>query len=192
LLVHGAMTRRLLFLAALALVLATVRPARADGFYLGVGLGPGAILDDEIASSFSTEDQVGGRIILGTRNGNFAIEASLFGTDFAPIDATFVETHQSSLSAGAGVKLYMPLGGGLEVYVRGGLDKTWISESDLEGRGYDYGTGVQLALRVFPRMQTAAWLDVGRQVFRLFDSYGNSTDGQLTMITLGFSFGSKL
>ena len=189
----AGMRPRLSALLVIALAGAVAVPAHAEGFYVGVGMGPGATLASEIADHFSTDGQIAGRVIAGTRMGNLAVEASCFGTDFSPYAYDFVaSSSHSSVSVGAGAKLYLPLAHGIEIYARGGLDKTWVSGSDLSGRGYDYGVGVQRSLRLLPGLAGAVWLDVGRQVVRLHPGTGAAIDGQLTMITLGMSFGSKL
>lgn len=188
-------------LLAFATLALAAQPARATGYYFGVGMGDGAELQDDLALAFDTRDQISGRVVLGRRVGPWALEGSFFGTD---MEGTYDGVPYSTLSLGIGVKYYLPLTGRLELYVRGGLNQTTVAAGPgyeyagatadgLNGRGYDYGTGLQYAWRPLPRIQMSVWVDLNRQVLRLNrEAGGDSLDGRMEMVTFGFSFGTEL
>ena len=184
-------------LRALAIALAVLlvpAAAHAGGFYGGFGIGGDARLGKDLADRYDSADQTAGRLMLGRRSGPWAIEGVFFGTDL--ID-TADGQEVSSQSLGADLKYYLPLTSGLELYVRGGLHLARIEgigqETVASGRGFDYGTGLQYAFRMFPALQAAVWIDLTKQAVTLGnDRFGGDMEGEIKMITLGVSIGTGL
>lgn len=185
-----------------AIAAATPGVARGDGYFLGVGVGGDARLGAELAEQFTAEGEASGRIVLGKRMGPWAVEGAFFGTD---VRSRYSDVPYSTLSLGLDLRYFLPLTSRLELYVRAGLNKTWLktwlaaapdssgraSDAGYEGRGLDYGTGLQYAWRP-GKLQFSIWLDFNKQFVRLHDAGRPSLDGELEMVTFGVSFGTAL
>lgn len=168
--------------------------ALADGLYGGVGFGGYARLDGKLAERMDTGSHVGGRIVVGTRDGNVSLEGALFGTDF---EDRLDGSTGSTMSLGVDVKLHVPLFPKLEGYLRGGLNQTSIvgdsGLGDHSGRGYDYGAGLEYRLaggHIMP-IDVTLWLDWNRQVVGLHGP-GADLPGSITMINAGVFIRSRL
>lgn len=190
------------WLVALVLV-ASVGPARADGFYFSEGLG-GARVHDEMAAYLPDAFRV--RIAVGMRHRQWAYEAWMAGnlsTDLYP-DAS----HVSDLTAGGlDLKYIQPIAPHLEVYLRGSA-MVGAGDQALEGwqgRGLGVGAGIQLKgkgsvlgllwwplffTKIGPKMTAALWLDSGYEFYRLHGDKPVAVDAQLSTLTFGFAVGS--
>jgi hypothetical protein len=193
-------------IAAAIVVLVHGRPARAeDSFYLGVGFG-GAKLGGELARTFDTNQEVGGRILTGLRRGETAIEVSFFGTDLHYAGGPPDGSH-STLTLGIGVKQYVPLWRPVSIYGRAGVDYTWLAGCPFKpalppygysGPGWDLGAGVELRWRArvpdehrrtrISGVGASLWLDAGIHRMRLDSADGKPVSGGLSAVNLGFSF----
>lgn len=183
-------------------IVATVtlaRPARADGVYVGVGIG-GARLGGDLDRLFATDGEVGGRFIGGLRFDDTALEMSFFGTDLHDADGGAHGAY-STFSLAIGIKQYVPLTDRIAVYGRVGIDHTWLQNihggqisSTLSGRGFDLGTGVQIDWRWHygrnpnATVGAALWLDAGLQRVRLDHAGEDAISGTLAMVDFGASF----
>jgi hypothetical protein len=164
--------------------------ARADGGYVGAGLGPGAGLDGNISTAFETDDSMNARLAIGQRLGPVALEASLFGAgmvgkgDFAGPGREY-----DTVSLGVDLKYLIGLVGPLEAYPKIGLNRTWLTGGrdaiDYDGWGWDLGAGVQLDFE-----RVAVWLDFTHQRTNLRSDnevYTRRLDGRLNLLALGMS-----
>jgi hypothetical protein len=190
------MRQRLLVtvLAPLAATLALASSAHAGGGYLSGGIGGGAGLDGNIATSFQTDDSNSARFSLGQRIGPVALEASLFGAGLVGRQQ-FVGygSEYDTLSLGVDLKYYFSLVGPLELYPKIGINKTWLlepsdSQHDYDGTGWDIGGGVQFTFDTAASM-VAIWLDYTQQRTDLRDPGKRDLDGRVSMLTLGLSVG---
>ena len=198
---------------ACALVLGlTLAPAaaRADRAYLGLGFHGPARVGGSLGAAFAAVGEVNGRFVGGVRRGDLALEASFFGTDLHVARSepalAGASTH-STLSFGAGLKRYLPLTRNVELFVRGGVDRTLLVPCPdhqepsaklrlerehglgairLAGFGLDYGVGLEVGTRG-PRWAVRAWFDLGGQHVFLADADGARVDGNLVFAKLGVS-----
>jgi len=193
------MPRLVLAGVTMVAVVTLARPARADGAYFGLGAGA-ARLDGDLDRLFDTSGEVGGRFIGGLRFDDTALEVSFFGTDLHDADAGLHGSY-STFSLGLGLKQYVPLNDRISIYGRVGLDHTWLKNlngglrsSDLSGRGFDLGTGMQIDWRwhwgrdASRTASASLWLDVGQQRLRLEDPDRDRITGRIAAVNLGFTF----
>ena len=169
--------------------------ARAGGAYISAGLGNGAGLSGSLDQNFDAKDTSSGRLSLGQRVGPVALEASLFGSDLVgQTRMVGVGGDYSTLSVGVDLKYYVGLVGPLELYGKGGLNKTWLQAPgnmrlNYDGRGWDLGGGLQFTIDL-PVTMAAVWLDYTHQSTDLRDpARTRSLDGGLDMVSLGVSIG---
>ena len=181
-------------LTASTLLLLGVTSAAHAGGYVSLGIGADAEIGGDLAGYFDGEGTSNGRLSVGQRNGPFAIEASLFGTDLNDVSGS--ESDYSTLSLGVDVKYYVSLTGPIEGYGRGGLNKTWlVSDSaapgtlDYEGRGYSLGVGLQYSFRWMPLGEAAIWLDYTHQAVTLHDPARESLEGSVQLLMVGATIG---
>lgn len=197
-------------LATLAVSLPLAAPARADGTYFTMGLGPGEV-SDELGGY--VRDTFHGRFALGHRAGNLAIEGYLAPESDTDVDSPY---GYEALRLGVDARYILPVRAGVQVYVRGGLSKTSATLSsngegryasrDFEGRGVDGGAGVQLRGKVRalgflywplffvpagPKVDAAIFIDHGVEFDRLHAVTGpeRSIDARFTRLTIGFHVG---
>lgn len=186
--------------------------AHADRAYLGLGFHGPARVGGSLGARFAAVGEVNGRFVGGVRRGDLALEASFFGTDLhvagseqAPDGAS---TH-STLSFGAGLKRYLPLTPNVELFVRGGVDRTLLvpcpdrqqaepsaqlglerghdlGATRLAGFGLDYGVGLEVGTRG-PRWAVRAWFDLGGQHVFLDGADGARVAGNLVFAKFGVS-----
>lgn len=202
------MPRALLLTAAAAATLAiAAAPARADGTYFSLGMGPGEVSDQLGAY---VHDTFGARIALGHRVGNLAVEGYI-GPESSTDDTTYLEAVRLGLDA----RYIVPLADGVQLYARGGLvrmDATLGGDYaarglDYEGRGVAGGVGLQLRgkvralgflywpmffLPLGPKVNAALFVDHGTDFYRLHpvDGVGRTFDARITRLTFGFNVGS--
>lgn len=192
-------------IAAAALLVMAAGAAHADGLYYGMGLGGGAELEGDFADRFSGDDEVAGRVVLGRRWGEWAIEGVVFGTDLNVGDGR--TGSYSTVAVGVDARYFIPITGGLELYLRGGLNYTWLEPMDdtvaliyysaYDGRGAAYGTGLQWRSGYVGndtvRVRLAAWADFTKHVAVVRPEYGGGAlRGAFEMLTFGVSVGSDL
>lgn len=176
-----------------ALVLAISSSAYAGG-YLAVGVGSDADIGGDLGGMYSAKGSDHGRLAIGQRTGPLAIEASIFGTGLAPV--TGADGDYSAISLGVDLKYYFNLTGPIEAYGRGGLTKTWLGAdgsgtfgSDMSGRGYALGAGLQYTFRWLPLGEAAVWVDYTHHSVSLHDSDLAVVDGNVKLLTVGLSIG---
>jgi hypothetical protein len=128
--------------------LAISSPAWA-GSYLGVALGSEPGVNDEFVQREGQPSGRSLRALAGIRFGHLSLEGALNG--FTVLTNSFGEKTVYQLSGAA--KLNLPLGNGFEAFARGGLERTWLNQSDavnqaidLMGDGYLVGGGFEYRL----------------------------------------------
>jgi hypothetical protein len=179
--------------------------AHADRISFGVGLGPGAAIDGALDRHFDTDGEIGGRFFAGVRRGDFALEATFFGTDLHRPGAAPDASH-STLSLGADLKRYLQVVPHVELYARGGIDYTWLvpcpgkpraAPLGYAGPGLHLGAGVELGWDLalsqqsrgpIDRLGFKLWGDAWVQESRLSAPDLKPLDARLTAIDFGFSF----
>ena len=167
---------KLVVLAALPLALAATAGSAYAGGYVSAGVGGAPDLGGDL-TMLTTEGR-SGRIALGHGFGALAIEAGLGGFG---VDGGTMMT--ASLSA----KVKTDLVSKLDIYARGGLERTWVRAdgpmADLSGDGKVLGAGLELNL---PGLLTdsALWLELDRQWMQLGPSHGTADT-----LMLGLRFG---
>jgi hypothetical protein len=170
------------------------RAAGAGGGYISGGLGGGADLGGELDAFFTTEEQGSMRLSLGQRVGPVALEASLMHAglvgqrSYVGMDADY-----AALSGGIDLKFFVGLAGPLELYGKGGLDRTWLmapsgSPHDHDGSGWDLGAGLQFTIDT-PAAMFAVWLDFTHLRTTLRNPGSRDLDGRLNTLSLGVSLG---
>lgn len=168
---------------ASAVLLAAAAPAAA-GPYLGLGVGTAPALGDQMPFQPSSRS---GRLELGQRLGPLAIEGAVAG--FELVSARAAEYRSVSLSGGG--KLFFNLQGQLDAFVRGGVERTWLTSAgdmtDYSGDGVYYGGGAELRLAL-PVGATSLWIDYSRHQATLTSGKAE-VDGSSGMWTVGLSVG---
>lgn len=134
--------------AVLAVVfVAATSSAASAGAYVGLGIGTNAISEE---NDRLTEDGRSGRLILGTRFGQFSIEGMLSGYGVALVDQSGNDSMDAYQLSAAG-KFNLPLGSGFEAFGKLGIQHTWIGggsrdDYDVSGRGFLVGAGFEYRL----------------------------------------------
>ncbi|HEY3805408.1 MAG TPA: outer membrane beta-barrel protein [Kofleriaceae bacterium] len=151
------------------------------GPYIGIGIGTGPSLSNNtIASPEQTSRS--GRLLLGysfhVPVGRLSIEgeANTFDLDLNGVP-------MSSTMGGFGLKYSFPLGSGFEVFGRGGLQRTWLSNGVYagDGDGYYLGAGFELRIPIFG----SVFVDYERQAATIDSSTSTTYDESAGMFTLG-------
>lgn len=195
--------RRVLALATATLILTAAGAASAGG-YVGLGFGSDAHISGDMGEHFDADGESSGKFLLGQRLGNFAIEASFFGTDMNGISSltrfSGTDSYTSS-SVGIDVKYHFGLLGPIEGYVRGGLNKTWIGAAageetilDYSGRGMNLGGGAQYRFGIVPGWDAGVFLDYNHQTIELTDPDRPwiDTEGAIGTLSIGVTVGTLL
>jgi hypothetical protein len=204
------MARRLALLPlALALLVLSPRPARADGLYFTEAFG-GSKIRNELGGFVDGAAHV--HAGLGFRARNTSVEG-WFGVDIDSDLDTFGEV--SPLTYGLDLKHAFRVTGRLEAYVRGSVSRMQISDGVLAGyggRGLGVGTGLQVkgkapALALLyppialvclipgvcksmgPMATVALYVDQGYDFYRLHDEDRSSIDAEATRWRVGFAVG---
>lgn len=132
-----------LIAAILAVTLGSAASASAGG-YLGMALGTQPSANDElktVAKPFGRSL----RGLAGLRFANVSLEAALNG-----FDVSTQRGDQTVYQGSVGLKLNIPIGSGLEGFVRGGIERTWLSLGDstfdFTGDGFLIGGGFEYRL----------------------------------------------
>lgn len=176
-----------------ACLLACPAAAHADnGGYFQWGMSPGHRLEGDLARHFDTDDEVGGRLAIGTRSDDTAFELAFFGTDMHPIGVSGYDTYDSStLSLSIGIKQFAAVDDHVDLFARIALDQTWMEPfgeyggDSLSGMGLDYGAGVEAGTR-HDRWGIRFFLDVGQQRNRLRGN-GETYRTTFTAVTAGIT-----
>ena len=136
---------RSLPLLAVALVAASASAASA-GTYLGLGIGTAASghVGSDTSSMGSSGDR-SGRLFLGFRFGNLSIEGGVMR-----FSQFFKATRDDATQLSADLKYSLPLGDGFEVFGRGGLQRTQLSNdyAEINGNGWLLGGGFEYRLNL--------------------------------------------
>jgi hypothetical protein len=177
----------------LATMLAGLSAAHADG-YVSLGVGSRAALSGELGSHFQSEGISAGRLALGYRSGNLAIEAVAFGNGLGAMSS---EADMATASLGIDLKYHLHLVLGLEGYARAGLHRTWLAQNGeaeslmtgYQGNGHVLGGGLQYELEALPVADTSLWADYSRQEFDLTNEAQQTMSGTADVITVGVSLG---
>lgn len=168
---------------ACSVVTASVAPAAA-GTYLGLGIGTAPSLGESMQTLEPASRSA--RLTLGQRLGPLSLEGGAGGYELA--SATSAQAR--SVSASAGGKLSFVLQGQLEAFVRGGVERTWLSGdamSTLSGDGVYYGGGAELRLAL-PLGSTSLWVDYSRHQATLRNER-TELDASAGVWTVGLSVG---
>jgi hypothetical protein len=175
---YARMTR----LGLAAVLLAASTTAASAGTYLGIGVGTSA--DGSVGDSETVEGGGrSGRLLLGSRFGKLAVEGQAGRFDMMFANSVF-ETTQ----LGVGLKLNIPLGNNFEVFGKGGVQRTWLSNDnsmyDAAGNGWFAGGGVEYRLNLGV---TAAslFMDYQHSSSTLTNERMQEMDGSTGMWTLG-------
>lgn len=167
--------------------------AFAGGGYVSLGIGQ-SHLSGELDNRFSDSGSDAVRFSAGQRFGSIALEASLFGSDFAGDSATTGTGSHNTLSLGVDLKYYFFGLGPLELFGRAGLNRTWLHARDSslderhQGNGWDIGLGAQLGIDL-PMAQMALWGDLTHQQTDLRYPGEPSFDGGIQTAMAGVSVG---
>jgi opacity protein-like surface antigen len=143
-------------LASLATV-ALAPAARADG-YVAVGVGTGG--SSGSSDGFVGGSRMSGRLMIGQRISLISLEAGVSGYG---LDGMVPNTSYDAVALGAGLKLNLPLFLGLEIFGRGGVERTWLEASergmsDYSGNGYVAGAGLEYGFDLVVT-EASVWLD---------------------------------
>lgn len=184
---------RLFTATLLAAMLSGISAAHADG-YVSLGVGSRASLSGDLGDQFQGDGLSAGRLALGYRSGNLAIEAVAFGNGLGTMSST---ADMATASLGADLKYHLHIALGLEGYGRAGLHRTWLAQSGTpeslmtgyQGSGYVLGGGLQYGFELLPVVDAAVWMDYSRQVFELVGEAQPPMSGAADVITLGVSIG---
>lgn len=171
--------------------------AAAAGPYLGFAVGPVPSIDNTVPAGGHLEFNGGGRsgrVLGGYRFvtlpfiGTISVEGNITGYTLRGTDNADYGGRLATLTG----KYNYPLGGGMEVFGRLGLNHTWIAshkDGDItrEGNGYTFGVGAEYRFKL-PMAQASAWVDYSFNTADLADT--NYTRGYTArMWMLGFTFG---
>ncbi len=186
------------FVASVALAVGFATVAAPSGSALAeryVSLGTGSTaLGGDLQASFDDESSGAYRLAMGQRFGPLALEASIFGSDFAGSSPEAGNGDFSTFSLGVDLKYHLGLLGPVEGYLKAGLNKTWLSSSDERpydhrGTGYDLGVGVQWNLNL-GAISGALWLDFTHYETELRSpEFARTFDGALGVTMIGASIG---
>lgn len=127
-----------------AAALMALSTSASAGGYLGMSLGTQPSVNDEfdsVAKPFGRSL----RGLIGFRVANVSIEGALNGFNVAT-----QRGDQTVYQGSVALKLSIPIGSGLEGFVRGGLERTWLSLDDdtynFTGDGFLIGGGFEFRL----------------------------------------------
>jgi Outer membrane protein beta-barrel domain len=176
--------RSSLLVLGLSLALPFAAPAAA-GPYVGVGIGTAPTLGDGMPGFAPTSRS--GRLELGTRFSAVAVEGGVGGFQLVGARAS----QYDAVSVNGGAKIFFNLQGPLDAFVRGGLQRTWLSTdsamADYTGDGFYLGGGVELRLAL-PLGSTAIWMDYTHHQATLH-SETRPLESTAGMWTVGLSVG---
>lgn len=182
--------RTLLLLA----VMAVAAPAVA-GPYAGAGIGHSAMLHGDFEANFDSHHHQSSRFVLGQRIGPFAVEGSYAGaglngrSDMFAVDGTHVNR-----TLGADLKLYLGVAPLVDLYVKGGVTRTWLDSPDRSGHryagnGWEMGGGLQAGVDLIAA-GVYVFLDYTHQTTELRDvAMGDkpTLDGSFGLASIGLA-----
>jgi hypothetical protein len=175
--------------AGIALVLTVgASTAASAGTYIGLGIGSEATGSATRAGGLDAGSMSGyersGRLMLGTRLSKLSVEGQ--GSRF---DVSFDANGYQATQLGLALKLNLPLGHNFEVFGRGGVQRTWLTQSfssmhDAAGNGWVAGGGFEYRLNLGV---TAAsiFVDYQRSQTDFTNDYMLQWQGTSSMWTLG-------
>lgn len=159
-----------------------------------------------LSKSWAVEGFVGGDI--GTyahvQEPAYALRCIECGSGGGGGDSSSYLQSSSLTTIGVDVKYLRPVSEHFELYLRGSLGKGWLDNSDYEGRGFGVGAGAQLKGKVRalgflfwplffvpygPKVTGALFIDTGADFYRLH-AHGDSIDGSINRITIGWAIGA--
>lgn len=174
-------------LGLVAVTLASLTSVASAGTYLGIGVGSESTGGWDGAAGEGTMEGYGrsGRLMVGMRFARLSIEGQGSRFDLAMNPASTFQANQVA----AAVKLSLPLGSNFEFFGKGGLARTWLTNSssaslDAAGNGLLFGAGFEYRLNL---AVTAVSIFVDYQrASTAFTSESMATwDGVTSMWTLG-------
>ena len=176
---------RMKSLVASAIAVAVLAPAVHAGTYVAAGIGTGAATDGSL-SGFTSDGQHSGRVMIGQRFPYLSLEGGLNYYGLA------TKGTWDAYSTVADLKLDLPLIPLLTVYLKGGVEHTWITPpanatvGTISGNGWTGAVGFEYRLDALVA-NTSVWLDYSRHA----DSLDNNTKviGTANMVTIGVSVG---
>ena len=176
--------------ALLVTTLLVVPHTAYAGSYVSLALGTGAEFGGDLADAghlSKDSSSRSGRLAIGQRISNFAIEGGMYGTSLAGAG-------DSTLSLGVDAKYHIPIYFKLEGFVRAGLHKTWLADTDSfssagSGQGYAVGGGLQVRFNPLPLGEIAVFADYTYQALNFTGDTVANGSGSARMLTLGLSVG---
>lgn len=176
--------RRLLAASALLVALALASSSASAETYLGLGIGKDAPVTGSFGERFSTDKTRHGRVFLGKRFGQLAIEGVIFGTEFTRPNGN---GDFNTLSLGVDAKYYFSLMLNFSAYLKGGIHKTWVQAPEenatldsYSGTGHAIGAGLEYRFAL-----AGIWLDYNRQSVLLKSEQAGDLEAGAKMLTLG-------
>jgi hypothetical protein len=172
--------------AALAISVTVPAVARADG-YVAVGVGSGGSVSD--GDAFSSDQRLSGRLMIGQRISLLSVEAGVSGYG---LEGMSPGTQWDAVALGAGLKLNLPIVLGLEIFGRGGVERTWLEAdgagmADYAGNGTVFGAGLEYGFDLVVT-DASLWLDWTRHDADLdADGDAPSRDATTDIWTAGVS-----
>ncbi len=158
------------------------------GPYMSLGFGSER-LGGELQDRFDSRGANSGQLAFGYRIGPIAGEAGVMGS---MLDSVTVEAGDASIiSVGADVRYFLRISGPLEVFARGGMQRTWLLDhgdplvDGGSGQGYRAGGGLQVSLPLPPVGALALWGEFTHQDIGL----SGSLDGTTQMFLVGLAVG---
>jgi hypothetical protein len=179
-----------------AVTFAAIPVSASAGTYVGLGIGTGPEVNEQ--TERLSADSRSGKLFLGTRFGNVAVEGGIGGFGMAITDPrngvtrSFGDVYQAS----AALKLSLPLGNNFEAFGRAGVHHTWMEPDNepnqISGNGLLVGAGFEYRLNmilgqgsIFVDYQYSKATLEGTERFM-----GNSAfDTSYRMFTLGITVG---
>jgi hypothetical protein len=171
--------------ASLLAISITAGSAHADGY---VALGVGTAAGTGGSDGFSGDEGLSGRFMLGQRISLLSIEAGVSGYG---VEGMSPGADYDAIALGAGLKLNLPIVLGLEIFGRGGIERTWLEAedgdmNDFAGNGYVAGAGVEYMIPLGVT-DASLWLDWTRHGADLHDDEGTERDATADLWTAGLS-----
>jgi outer membrane protein with beta-barrel domain len=171
-------------------LLASAAGTASAGTYLGLGIGTAPAISDD--SNRLASDSRSGRLLIGSRFGNVAIEGAIGGFSATLDDLKLGDVYQAS----GALKLSVPLGNDFEAFGRAGLHHTWVSSDrtntdGLSGNGFLVSAGFEYRLNAI-LSQASIFVDYSFNKLKLAnDNFQNARafDGNYRMWTVGLTVG---
>lgn len=174
----GAMIRA----GLVAIVIAAASSTASAGGYIGLGIGtsPSGQIGNN-ASSMTTDGSRSWLGELGYRFGHLSVEGT--GTEYTQI---FNQKVNDATQLGLALKYSLPLSQGFEVFGRGGLQRTDVTDQ-INGNGWMLGAGFEFRFRVAMTGASAFVMYNHADTNMSTPSYPKGVDGTASMWTLGLT-----